>query len=201
MTDRHRQIGKWVAQNYKYICHQKLIFIYLSIYLSIFSVTYMTYGMVLNVRILKYKVTSVGTGHFKYLSLCFCFLNYLAVAKRLKTICQWKECQEDLVEWQQSVINHLYWALISTASGDGELIVEKWKSIERHIQNLHRGRGGKLQRCAHSRLRGKHLEKMVIRQPGVTECHYWPILSPVGQSIWEGLGIHVGHFIIKAYTR
>ena len=57
------------------------------------------------------------------------------------------------MEWQQSVINHLYWAVISTASGEGDVIVDKWKSIERHIQNLHWGHGGKFQRCSYETTR------------------------------------------------
>ena len=58
-------------------------------------------------------------------------------------------------------------------------IVEKWRSIEKHIQNLHSGHGCKLQRCARSRLRGKHREKRWIK-PGVAEFQYFPIhiLSP-----------------------
>ena len=64
--------------------------------------------------------------------------------------------------------------MISTAWGGGDLIVEKW----RHIQNLHRGHGSKLQRCAHSILRGIHRGKRWIK-PGVTEFQDCPMLSPV----------------------
>ena len=53
--------------------------------------------MLLNVRVIKYKLISVGTGHFTKFSSSFCFLNYLSVAKKLKAIFQQKEC-EDLVE-------------------------------------------------------------------------------------------------------
>ena len=59
---------------------------------------------------------------------------------------------------------------ISTTSGDGELIVEKWKSIERHIQNLQRGHGGKLQGCAHSRLRKKYWKERWIKPVPVLPC-------------------------------
>ena len=52
---------------------------------------YMTYGVLLNVRVVKCKITSVGTGHSTKFSSCFCFLNYLPVAKKLKTTFQLKE--------------------------------------------------------------------------------------------------------------
>ena len=84
----------WVAQNCQHICLQNR---HLSIYLSSFAFTYMTYGMSLNVKVIKYKVASVHTDHSTKPSSCFHFLNCLAVAKNLKTICQLKECKE-LVE-------------------------------------------------------------------------------------------------------
>ena len=89
VTNRHRQIGKRVAQNYQYVCLQ---YRYLYIYLSIFVVTYMTYE-----RLIKCEVVPVGIAYFTTVSSWFCFLNYLAVAKKLKTICQLTKCQ-DLVE-------------------------------------------------------------------------------------------------------
>ena len=71
--------------------------------------------------------------------------------------------------------------------------------IKRHMQILHRGHGGKLPGCAHSRLWENHREKRWIKS-GVAELQYFPIMSPVGQSVWKalGLGIHVGRFIMKA---
>ena len=46
---------------------------------------YITYDMLLNVRVIKCRVTSVGAALFTKFSSCFCFLSYQALAKTLKT--------------------------------------------------------------------------------------------------------------------
>lgn len=90
------------------------------------------------------------------------FIVFAAVGKKLKAICKLKGC-EDLKAWQQSIINHLYWAVVSSPQDDVELIVDKWKSVERHVLNLHRGHGGKFPRCAHKRLQGRAHKKKWIK--------------------------------------
>ena len=36
-----------------------------------------------------------------------------------------------MILWQQSmIINHLYWSVMSTPAGDGQLIVAKWKILQ-----------------------------------------------------------------------
>ncbi|KAI4814166.1 hypothetical protein KUCAC02_003372 [Chaenocephalus aceratus] len=80
----------------------------------------------------------------------------------LKAICKRKGC-EDLKAWQQSIINHLYWAVVSSTQDDTELIVDKWKSVERHVLNLHRGHGGKFPTCVHKRLQGRAHKKKWIK--------------------------------------
>ncbi|XP_075308963.1 uncharacterized protein LOC142370332 [Odontesthes bonariensis] len=89
-----------------------------------------------------------------------------SLAKKLKAICKLKGC-EDLIPWQQSIINHLYWSVVSTTNGDGDLILDKWKSVERHIQNLHTRHGGKFPRCAHPRLRCKDRKKKWIKKGAI----------------------------------
>ncbi|KAF3833246.1 hypothetical protein F7725_026911 [Dissostichus mawsoni] len=86
----------------------------------------------------------------------------LGLLKKLKAICKLKGC-EDLKAWQQSIINHLYWAVVSSTQDDAELIVDKWKSVERHVLNLHRGHGGKFPTCAHKRLQGRAHKKKWIK--------------------------------------
>ena len=85
------------------------------------------------------------------------------MGKKLKAICQMKDC-EALKPWQQSIINHLYWSVVSSPLGDGELIVDKWKSVERHVQNLRRGHGGKFRTCAHKKLVGRGRQKKWIKK-------------------------------------
>ena len=92
---RHRHIGAWMANRTTNISVIKNR--YSSIYLPIFDVTYVTNGMLLNVGVTECKENSVCTGNFKQFLSCFCFLNYLAVAKMLNTICQLK-ARQDLVE-------------------------------------------------------------------------------------------------------
>lgn len=53
--------------------------------------------------------------------------------------------------WSQSVSNHLYWCAASSA-GCGELVVEKWKSILRHVTNIHVDHGQLFPRCEHGAL-------------------------------------------------
>ena len=37
----------------------------------------------------------------------------------------------------KAIRRHLYWCVLSTKQGFGNLIVAKWKSVVRHIANLH----------------------------------------------------------------
>jgi len=47
-----------------------------------------------------------------------------------------KEC-EDVAQWKTSIINHLYWSVMSTPADDanrGDIILEKWLSVIDHLQ-------------------------------------------------------------------
>jgi len=66
-----------------------------------------------------------------------------AIAKR-KDFCT-------LRDWSQSVSNHLYWCAASSA-GCGELVVDKWLSILRHITNIHVDHSLLFPRCEHGAL-------------------------------------------------
>lgn len=87
---------------------------------------------------------------------------FLAISKKLKTILKDKQCA-DLKPWVQSIINHLYWAAVSTPPGEGDLVVAKWKSVERHIQNIHVNHGDLFPICAHGQLRGRRAQKKWLK--------------------------------------
>ena len=78
--------------------------------------------------------------------------------KKLKAISLTKNCAE-VKPWISSIINHLYWSVISTDPGEQELIVAKWKSVVNHIQNNHQGFGIPFQACIHGTLSGRELQK------------------------------------------
>ena len=44
---------------------------------------------------------------------------------------------ELILSWVKAIRRHLYWCVLSTKQGFGNLIVAKWKSVVRHIANLH----------------------------------------------------------------
>ena len=44
---------------------------------------------------------------------------------------------EKLLVWVKAIRTHLYWCALSTKQGFGDLIIAKWKSVIRHIANLH----------------------------------------------------------------
>ncbi|XP_061879950.1 uncharacterized protein LOC133631796 isoform X2 [Entelurus aequoreus] len=104
VTDRHRQIAKWIRENMPNTRH-------------------------------CYDIWHVAK----------------SIGKKLKAIAKHKDC-EDLKPWVQSIINHLYWAAVSTPPGEGELLVAKWKSVERHIQNIHKDHGDLFPICTHGQL-------------------------------------------------
>ena len=59
---------------------------------------------------------------------------------------------EEICAWIKSMVNHLYWSAMSTKDGDGEMVLEKWKSLGNHIHNKHQGHGKKYKKCAHGHL-------------------------------------------------
>ncbi len=42
---------------------------------------------------------------------------------------------QDVGLWGKSVVNHLYWS--ASTSTSGEEVVDKWRSVANHIQNIH----------------------------------------------------------------
>jgi len=63
-----------------------------------------------------------------------------------------KESCLDLVRWNKSICNHLWWA--SATCGDEIVLCEKWCSILFHIQNKHTWKSSfKFDKCEHPKLR------------------------------------------------
>uniref|UniRef100_A0A1X7V7X8 Uncharacterized protein n=1 Tax=Amphimedon queenslandica TaxID=400682 RepID=A0A1X7V7X8_AMPQE len=89
-------------------------------------------------------------------------LNIELVQKEGRKVGKIKGCEE-VGSWIKSMVNHLYWAAMSTEDGDPEMILEKWLSLGRHIHNKHHGHGTKF-KCAHGRLRKRRWLKYNTKQ-------------------------------------
>ena len=81
-------------------------------------------------------------------AILFFYYCPLGIHKKLEATAKQKECQL-IGEWQRSIINHLYWCIASTSPGDGDMIKAKWKSLQNHIHNVHRGHSDIFPDCAH----------------------------------------------------
>ncbi|KAJ4940324.1 hypothetical protein JOQ06_026632, partial [Pogonophryne albipinna] len=93
ITDRHRQIAKWIRTELPEVQH-------------------------------LYDIWHVAKG----------------ISRKLESLAKQKEC-DAIKPWKRSVVNHLYWSAVSTESGHGDLVAEKWMSVINHIQNVHEGHG------------------------------------------------------------
>jgi solute carrier family 8 (sodium/calcium exchanger) len=62
-----------------------------------------------------------------------------------------KDC-ELTAQWQRSIINHMYWCVASTPSGNSKIIKVKWLSLKNHIHGAHTGHGYIFPECAHGQL-------------------------------------------------
>nr|XP_022311415.1 uncharacterized protein LOC111116717 [Crassostrea virginica] len=96
------------------------------------------------------------------------FYDVWHVAKGLKkkvlAASKQKECEE-LIRWNKSLTNHLYWVAASTPDGDGDVMWAKWESVENHIHNVHEGHNRLFPTCAHEELEGNQQRKKWIK-PG-----------------------------------
>ncbi|XP_028416037.1 uncharacterized protein LOC114539599 [Dendronephthya gigantea] len=60
------------------------------------------------------------------------------VTKVLAKIAKYAGC-ESILEWIKPCCNHLYWSATTTLSGNGKVIVAKFKSFLGHVKNKHSG--------------------------------------------------------------
>ena len=111
------------------------------------------------------KVSACAHMHSSLVPICYLMLvklqmihDFLGFRKKVKTLAKQKDC-ELVGKWEQSMINHMYWCVVSTSNGDGDMMVAKWLSLENHIHNKHSGHGQLFRRCSHGRLVGRNQKK------------------------------------------
>lgn len=94
----------------------------------------------------------------KYWELYYNMFVLLGFRKKVSALAKQKDCQ--LVgEWERSLVNHLYWCVVSTADGDGDVIKAKWLSVDNHIHNVHSGHSQLFEKCSHGVLEGRESQK------------------------------------------
>ncbi|XP_062579418.1 uncharacterized protein LOC134241368 [Saccostrea cucullata] len=106
--------------------------------------------------------------------------------------------------WIKSIVNHTYWVAASSGN-NGQMKVDKWKSISNHLINVHEHDSEVFPRCEHGQLieprdwmqQGSRYHKMV---KDVVESPYLlrdlPKLSPVYQTY----GLEVFHSVVNHFA-
>ena len=89
----------------------------------------------------------------------------------MEAIAKQKDC-ELIAQWQRSIINHMYWCVASTPSGNGETIKAKWLSLENHVHNIHSGHGDMFPECAHAQLDTHTRKKWFKRRECLSMCMF-----------------------------
>ena len=75
-----------------------------------------------------------------------------SINKKLLKVNQEKGC-ERIKDWMRGVRNHLYWCVTTTVQGFENLILAKWKSFMRHLNNKHKDHPDALfTECAHDEI-------------------------------------------------
>ena len=103
------------------------------------------------------------------------------VRKKIEALAKQKDCKI-VGERQKSILNHQYWCVASSPSGDSDLVQAKWLSIENHIHNVHRGHSKAFPKCTHPSLRASERNKkwfkrhkyhsFICLHNGVLTCQY-----------------------------
>ena len=73
--------------------------------------------------------------------------------KKVEAASKKKQC-DILGRWSQSISNHLYYCAASS-NGDGELLVDMWKSVLNHVADIHTGHGSRFPDCQHGEIDGE----------------------------------------------
>ena len=100
----------------------------------------------------------------------------LGFRKKVSALAKQKDCQL-FGEWERSLVNHLYWCVVSTADGGGDVIKAKWLSVDNHIHNVHSGHSQLFQKCSHGVLEGRESQKSGSRDLDVSVHHMLYILT------------------------
>lgn len=76
-----------------------------------------------------------------------------------------KKGYEELIPWIRSICNHL-WYCAAECDENPEILVELWKSLLFHIQNIHVLEGTYVQMCGHPELDVESARKKKWLKPG-----------------------------------
>ena len=72
------------------------------------------------------------------------------IKKKIAAKSKRKDCAL-LQVWQKSVVNHVYFCA-ATSGGNQDLALAKWKSILRHVTDVHQGHDPMFTECEHGDL-------------------------------------------------
>ena len=64
----------------------------------------------------------------------------------------------------------MYWYVASTPSGNGEVVMAKWLSLENHIHNIHIGHTGVFPKCTHADLSGPLVKRKWFKRHKYKQC-------------------------------
>ena len=77
-------------------------------------------------------------------------LHVLGIKKKIMAAGKNSGCKI-LIDWAQSVSNHVYWCAASS-HGNQELVKAKWLSVLNHVCDIHEGHGDLFPACEHGYL-------------------------------------------------
>ncbi|XP_041463201.1 uncharacterized protein LOC121414191 [Lytechinus variegatus] len=90
------------------------------------------------------------------------------VGKKVHALAKQKDCEE-LVQWEPSITNHMYWVAATCEEDEDDLRVAKWKSLMNHIQGIHEGHSEVFPKCLHGDLEAQGRKKKWLT-PGTKVC-------------------------------
>ena len=62
------------------------------------------------------------------------------------------------------MINHLYWCMVSTPCGNGNVMKAKWLSLDNHLHDVHSGHSEHFPECSHGTLTENDRRKKWFRR-------------------------------------
>ena len=157
VSDRHQTIAKHMREKLPNITHYFNIW-HLKKISSYKSCMIMHLGnYTLRLQAHAYRITTIASHivyknvlHRQLLTIPTSILSELK--KVLSKLVKEEDCTE-LAEWVQPCINHLYWSATSTHSGNGRIILAKFKSFLSHVVDKHTDLDDPLyNKCAHDEL-------------------------------------------------
>ena len=81
----------------------------------------------------------------------------------MESLAKLKECKV-VGEWEKSMINHLYWCVVSTRCGNGDVMKAKWLSLDNHLHDVHSGHSEDYPECSHGTLTENDRRKKWFRR-------------------------------------